>query len=179
MFRLWVAISAAAWAAAPAQDALEDNREYKAWAIQKPGAWVQWKVETQTGAMKVQTELTTTLRRKTAEKAVLEDKTVVTIGDGTRDHTGIREIASKLKKGTTGEGDKCEIAREGDEEIEIKGRKIACHWIEMKLTDRPGASIKAWFTDDIVGGCARKVIKHDEAGKMGLTMTVVDWGKPE
>jgi hypothetical protein len=178
MFRLFVALMVAAGAAAPVQDAPEDNREYKAWASLKPGAWVKWKIETQTGAMKVQSELTTKLVRLNGEKAVLEEKTVISMSDGNRDHTGTREIPSKLKKGTNGDGDKFEVAKEGEDELEIKGRKIRCHWIETRLTDRQGASIKVWTADEIVGGIAKKVIKHDEAGKMGLTMTVVDW-KPD
>ena len=179
MLRLWVALSAVAWAAAPPQEAPEDNREYKAWASLKPRSWVKWKVETQTGAMKIQSELTTTLLRLSPDKAVLEDKTVVSIGDASRDHTAIREVPSKLRKGTNGEGDKIEVAKEGDEELEIKGIKLRCHWIETKLTDQPGASVRVWTTDGVVGGCAKRVTKHDEAGKMGQTMTVVDWDKAE
>jgi hypothetical protein len=179
MLRIWIACAAAAGLAVPAQDELEENREYKAWAAEKPGAWVKWKVETQTGAMKVQTELTATLVKVTGEHAVLEEKTKVSIGDDAREHTKSREIPAKLRKGTTGEGDKFEIVKEGNEEIEIKGRALACHWIEMKLTDRRGASVKAWLAAEVVGGCARQVIKHDEAGKMGLTMTVVDWNRPK
>jgi len=175
MSRFGIALGALLSLVAAAQDEMEDNPEFKAWSKQKPGAWVKWSAETQTGAMKLSTDLTWTLKELTDQKAVIEELTILNVGEDRRQHTGSRTVASKIKKGTTSDGATIEVLKEGDEKITLKGRELTCHWVEMKLTGRQGGTMKVWKTDEIVGGAAKIVIKHDEAAKMTLTMTVVDW----
>ena len=175
MYRIGTVLVASLLLAAAAQDEMEDNPEFKAWSKEKPGAWVKWTVETQTGAMKMTTELTWTLKELSKEKAVIEEKTVLT-ADGVRnENVGTRALLPKNKKGTTSDGTKVEVLKEGDEKIALKGRDVKCHWVEMKLTGRQGGTMKVWKTDEVVGGTGRIVIKHDEAAKMTLSMTAVDW----
>ena len=163
---------AAALLGAGGQDEMVDNPEYASWARQKPKAWVRWKVETHTGAMRVETDLTWTLQKLTADQAIIEEKTVLN-GEKT-EHTTSRTLAPKIRKGTMSDGTKVDVINQGEEEITIKGRPIKCKWIEMKFTGRAG-SIKSWTTDEVVGGAAKMLIKHDVAGKLTMTMTVTDW----
>lgn len=175
MYRLGIALGALLVSSAAAQDEMEDNAEYKAWAKQKPGAWVKWSVETQTGAMKMSYDVTWTLKELTADKAVVEEKTVLGNGGKAPEHTNARTIPAKVKKGTNSEGARVELVKEGDEEVEVKGRPVKCRWVEMKLQGRTGGSLKVWKTDEIVGGAAKTAVKHDDAAKMTMTMTAVDW----
>jgi hypothetical protein len=181
MSRFAAALTAVLFVPAAVQDEMEDNVEYTSWAKQKPGAWVKWAVETNTGALKMASEVTWTLKELAPDKAVIEEKTVmnVTGAEKPAEHTSSRSIPAKVKKGTTSEGGKVEPLKEGDEELEIKGRKIKCHWVEMKLQARAGGAMKVWKTDEIVGGAAKTSIKHDDAAKMTMTMTVVDWKAAE
>ncbi len=176
MTRSAVALSFALMLAAAFQDEMEDNPEYKSWAKQKPGAWVKWNVETHTGAMTLSTELTWTLKELAADKAVIEEKTVLKIGDETpREQVSTRPVPAKVKKGMTSEGARVEVVKEGEEELVIKGRKMKCRWVEQRMSGRQGGSMKIWKSDEIVGGAAKVETKHDEAAKMTMTMTVVDW----
>lgn len=176
MYRIGIAVICFTLAQALAQDEMEDNHEYKAWAKQKPGAWVKWSVETNTGAMKMTSDVTWKLKELTAEKAVVEETTSVNLGGKTpTDHTSLRTVPAKVKKGTTSDGAKVELGKEGDEEVTVKGQAIKCHWVEMKLAGRAGGAMKVWRTDEIVGGAARISMKHDDAAKMTMTMTVTDW----
>jgi hypothetical protein len=45
----------------------------------------------------------------------------------------------------------------------------------MKLLGRTGGAVKVWKTDEVVGGAAKTLVKHDDAAKMTMTMTAVDW----
>lgn len=181
MSRLAAALSVFLLVSAQAQDEMEDNAEYKAWARQKPGAWVKWAVETHTGALKMTSEVTWTLKELAADKAVIEELTVISGANGAKpaEHTSSRTLPAKVKKGTMSDGGKAEILKEGDEDLEIKGRQTKCHWVEMKLQGRAGGAMRVWKTDEIVGGAAKTSIKHDDAAKMTMTMTVVDWKAAE
>lgn len=176
MIRPILALAAALVLAAAGQDEMVDNPEYASWARQKPGAWVRWKVETHTGAMKVETELTWTLQKLTPQEAVIEEKTVLN-GEKTG-HTSSRTLTPKIRKGTLSDGTRVEVPKEGEEEIQVKGRALKCKWVEQKFSGRAG-SIRTYASDDIVGGVAKMVIKHDVAGKLTMTMTVTDWKTSE
>lgn len=175
MFRTGILL-VAALSLRPGQEEMVANPEYAAWAKQKPGAWVKWSVET-TGAMKVASELTSRLKELSAEKAVLEETAVLSTGGDP--HVATRVVPAKIRKGQTAEGDKFTVQKEGEETLTIKKRELKCRWAELRLTERPGRSVKIWRTDEIVGGVARTVTKHDEAATMTLTMTVVDWKAAE
>lgn len=166
---------AAILASASAQDEKVDNPEYKAWSKQKPGAWVKMTLESTMGAMKMQSEIVAKLKELTAAEAVIEQTTTMTLGGNKQEQVTTRAVAAKISKGTMSDGAKVEDLGKGEEELEIKGAKVKCEWIEMKLTAKAGGTIKVWRSDQIVGGVAKTVVKHDEAAKMSMTMTAVDW----
>ena len=170
-------LMALALAGAVAQDETEENPEYKAWARQKPGAWVKWSVDSQTGSMKMSNELIWTLKELTADKVVIEEKTVFTAGadKAPTEHTSLITHPAKVKKGTTSDGAKAEQLRDGNEEIAVKGRTIKCKWVEQKLSGKTAGTRKIWRSDEVVGGAVKISMKLDDAAKMTMTMTVVDW----
>lgn len=155
------------------QDEMIDNPEYAGWAGQKVGAWVKFKTEMDAGGMKMEHSNTTKLKELTAEKAVLDQAIEMDMGGQKRTMNMPRTAPAKIKKGTDSEGFKSEQIAEGDEELEVKGTKIKCHWVEMKVDSKQGpATIKVWRTDKVIGGAAKMTIKSD---KMSMTMTAVDW----
>lgn len=176
MARFTLAIVAAALSLAAAQDEMVDNPEYKGWTGQKVGAWVKMKTENDTGGMKMESTTTTKLKEITAEKAVVDMATEMDMGGQMRTMNMSRTLPAKVKKGTDSEGSKVEILAEGDEEVEIKGTKYACHWVEMKMTSKSGTTnMKVWRCDKIIGGAAKMIMKMGDPVKMTMTMTVLEW----
>ena len=168
-------MAAAVLSLAAVQDTeMIDNPEYKGWAGQKAGARVVWKTEMDMGGMKMDNTTTTKLKEITAEKAIIEETSEMDMGGQKRTmNLPARTFPAKIKKGTDSEGSKCEITGEGDEELEVKGSKYKCHWVEMKVESKRGAAtIKVWRTDKIIGGAAKMTMKTKE---MNMTRTVTDW----
>jgi len=179
MFRFASLLAAAALLGAARQDEMVDNSEYKAWAKLKPGAWVKWNLETNMGAMKMQQVMTLKLKEVTAERVVLDQVITIDMGGKPQDQVTPRAIPAKIAKGTNSEGAKVEEIAKGEEELEVKGVKYKCPWVEMKITGKQGGTIRTWRNDQVIGGALKTVIKHDEAAKMTMTMTVTDWKDKE
>ena len=170
----WV-LAFAVLSLAAVQDELVDNPEYQGWAKQKAGAWVKFKMTNDMGTMKVEGEMTTKLKEISAEKAVLEQVMAFEVMGQKNEQKMSRTAPSKVKKGQDSEGHKYEITGEGDEEIEVKGKKIKCHWVKMKVQSKQGESIlKTWRTEEVIGGSA-KMEMSTEQPKMTMSMIAVDW----
>lgn len=167
-------MAVAALSLAAVQDEMIDNPEYQGWAGQKAGAWVKYKSEMDAGGMKMESTTTFKLKELTPEKAVISPTTDMDMGGEKRTmDMPARNAPARIKKGTDSEGSKVEIVKEGDEEVEVKGTKYKCHWVESKVTSKQGEmNVKVWRTDKIIGGAAKTTIKSD---RMNMTMTVVDW----
>jgi len=176
MTKLALALVAAALSVAAVQDEMIENPEYKGWKGQKAGAWVKYNVDTDAGTMKMASTMTFKLKEMTAEKAVIDSVTVMEMGGKKVETPSTRPVPARVKKGTNSEGAKYEKTGEGDEEIEVKGEKLACHWAEMKVEAKTGPStIKIWTNDKIVGGAAKLIMSFEKPQKMTMTMTAVDW----
>jgi hypothetical protein len=172
-----VLFALAALSLAAVQDEMIENPEYKSWSTQKAGAWVKFKMKTEIGERKMEGEVTTKLKEITDTKAVIEQTSTFEIMGQKQSNTLSRTLESKIKKGTDSEGSKSETVGEGDEEIEIKGKKMKCHWVQTKVSGKNGtALIKRWLADEIVGGAARMEITNDGGTmKMTSTLTAIDW----
>jgi hypothetical protein len=173
------ALAVAILLSAAVQDEKIDNPEFKAWSKHKPGAWVKMSLESNMGAMKMQSELVAKLKELTAGEAVLEQVTTMNLGGSKQEQVSTRAVPARIVKGTMSDGARVEETASGEEELEIKGAKIKCSWVEMKLTGKAGGTMKVWRSDQIVGGIAKTVVKHDEAAKMSMTMTAVEWKDKE
>ncbi len=149
-----------------------DNPQYKHWAKFKKGAYSKSKSETNMGSTKMEGEMTTTLKDLSAEKAVIEMKSVnIMMGTKTEAPPQSMDIPAKVKK-TEDTGKKPEM-KEGDEEIEVAGKKIKCHWVEM-VTEQGGqkTTTKTWTTDEIPGQVAKMEMTN---AQMTMKSSVVEF----
>ncbi len=165
---------AAVLAGAGPQDEMVENPEYKGWVGQKVGAWVKYKSEWDAGGKKMESIAVFKLKELTPEKAVISPTTEMDMGGEKRTmDMPARNVPAKIKKGTDTEGSKVEILKEGEEEIEVKGTKYKCQWVDAKVTNKLGEmNIRVWRSDKIVGGAAKMTMKSDQGN---MTMTAVDW----
>lgn len=176
MSRIAIAWLTAFFSLAAAQDEMIENPEYKGWASQKVGAWVKQKLSNDMGTMKVEGDMTTTLKELTPEKAVLEVKTVVDVMGQKNESSMTRTAPVKIRKGTDGHGGKVETIAEGDEELTIKDKKYKCHWIQMKITSKQGTMMaKNWRSDQIPGGSVKLEINSEGPPKTTMTLNVTEW----
>jgi hypothetical protein len=150
-----------------------DNPDYQRWASFKVGSWVKMKSEIEAGGnkMALPQELTHTLLELDDKKVVVEEVLVNTLLD--KDSPKQEKSKKRSYKSTTS---KKEAAMEGDEEIEIAGKKMKCHWVELKSTT---ASSKTWSHPDVPGGTVRmELTMASAAGKTSLTrLFATSWEK--
>ena len=122
-----------------------ENPEYRRWASFKVGSWVKMKseIDNQGNKMELPLETTFTLLEVDDKKVVVEELTVNTLlaKDSPKQEKARKRTYPATRK-------QKEEMKEGDEEIEIAGKKIACHWIEAKSS---AASGKIWSSPDVPG----------------------------
>ena len=115
MKSLSFALIAAILAGAGPQETLVENPEYKGWVGQKPGAWVKYSVETDTGGRKAPSTMILKLKEITADKVVLEQVSIMEVGGRQVETPMTRTVPAKVREGTNSEGAKIEKLGEGDE----------------------------------------------------------------
>jgi hypothetical protein len=167
-------LAAAALAAICAQDKI-DNPEYKNWSGCKADSWVTMKMETEMGPMKSVMEQTHKLVEISADKAVVETSGKMTAPAAADLPPTKREIPAKVdKQEPPADAPKPEV-KEGDEEIEVGGKKVKCHWVETN-TEVNGVKTwtKIWSCQDIPGGVARMETKSDQ---MSMNSSATGWEK--
>jgi uncharacterized Zn-binding protein involved in type VI secretion len=162
--------------AAPPATKKIDNPTYTEWAKFKVGAFVETTTETtqmgQTSTMKS----TTKLVELTADKAVIESS-VVTMAGGQeyampatkRDEPKTIEVPDVKAP----EPKDKPVVKEGEETIEVTGKKVACKTHEMTM-DISGMKTwsKTWLTKEIPGGMAKMESKTDgKVGEMTISST--------
>jgi hypothetical protein len=151
------------------QDAVFEDPEYKGWAACKPGSWVKHKDEGQGMIM----EWTEKLKSVNENEAVLETILVTTFkGKVTKDDKpGERKVKAKEKVPRLPQ-----VVKEGEEEIAVAGKKLACRWTVYEREEGgKKISIKTWTSDQIPGGTARMEITSGGASVM--KRTVLAWEK--
>jgi len=154
----------------PRQDV--ENPQFKYWSGCKPGSWVKMKMEMEVGGNKSEGEMSYKLLELKDDVAVVEVSGKM--------KAGAQEFpipAQKQEIKAKEPADKVKIEKEGDEVIEVAGKKLKCHWYEFttKNGDQTSKS-KAWLSMDVPGGITK--------GEMGLPnsdkpmiMTAVEWEK--
>jgi hypothetical protein len=173
MLKLGLAVSA--MLALCIQDEV-DNAEYKNWSSCGVGSWVTMKMETEAAGNKTEMEQTHKLVEKTDAKCVVETSGKMVVAGNTMDlPANKRDIPAKIKKGDAKEGEK---PKEGDEEIEVGGKKVKCHWVES-TSENAGTktTAKVWTCDDIPGKVAKIVSKSEGAAASSMTMVASGWEK--
>jgi hypothetical protein len=126
------------------QDA--ENPDYKRWATCKVGSWVKLKseIEGNGNKMALPLETTMTLLELDDKQAVVEELTVNTMQpkDSPKQEKAKKRTYKATRKQKEGE------LKEGDEELEVAGKKLTCHWTEV--TGASG-SVKTWVSPEVPG----------------------------
>lgn len=154
-----------------------DNPEYEMWAKFKAGSFAVMKMETETGGNKSDMEYTYTLKEITKDKAVVETKGHMMMGGNKIDiPANSRDIPAKVKKAEAGEKKDAPKHKEGDEEIEVGGKKVKCHWTESD-SEASGMKThsKTWMCKDIPGNIAKMESKSEGAMKSTTKMWADKW----
>jgi len=160
-------------AAARADDV--PNELYERWKGFKVGSSVTFHSDVETAGVKVEYEATSTLTELSAEKAVVEVTGFTRLGDKKLDAKPKRfEYAATKKPEAKPDADKPPPSKkEGDEELDVGGKKIKCHWVEEKTDDGTSKTTeRSWFSSEVPGGVVRQDVTVDGAAK-NTTHTVV------
>lgn len=148
-----------------------DNLQYKYWANCKPGSWVKMKMEMEIGGQKGDSEMTYKLLEVKPDMVIVEVSGKSKFG-GQEYPVAPQKQEFKAKE----PADKTKIEKEGDEEIEVAGKKLKCHWYQFSNkvgeTETKG---KGWMSMDIPGGMAKGEMKP--SGTTTILMTALEWEK--
>ena len=123
-----------------------DNPEYKAWASFKPGSWV--KRETLWAREKP-------YEIKLVLKSVSENELQVEMTAPVIDQPKpvIRDVGITARVPAPG----TKYLAEGNQEIEVAGRKLRCHWVEYEINSPiHGPQVtREWTSGEVPGGTVR------------------------
>lgn len=150
----------------------KDNPQFKYWSEWKPGAWVKHKMEMEQAGQKMEMETTIKLLEATAEKVVTESSGKMKLPGGREMATPAQKQELKPKDPKMGTIDK-----EGEEEIEVGGKKLKARWIQMSM-EQAGKkmSAKVWLCKEIPGGMAKNEITPEGATVPTMKFQAVEWG---
>lgn len=142
-----------------AEEETIENELYKQWAKFKPGSYSVMKMTAEMAGTKTETVMRQTLKELTKEKAVVEyqSKTIMA-GQEFEAPAHTQEIPATVRKAkveaTEQEDEKDPDVKttEGEEEIEVAGKKMKTKWIES-VTKHEGMVIKSrvWVCEDVPG----------------------------
>ena len=144
-----------------------DNPSFKAWAKFKPGSSVTLAATNDTGGMKSEAQIIYTLKSNDGKEAVITMTGSTTV-NGAKTDMQASDIKHPAKTKKVAAAKDAPKAEEGDEEIEIVGKKVKCHWIKT-LTEANGykTTRTVWTSDTIPGGTAK--IESTTEGKMKMS----------
>ena len=149
-----------------------DNPQFKYWSSCKPGSWVKMKMEMEMAGKKAESETIHKLLEIKDGIAVIEVSGKTKMGE--------KEFplpAQKQEIKAKESADKIKIEKEGEEEIEVAGKKLQCRWFEVtsKSGDKESKS-KVWMSMDIPGGMAKGLMGLPRSEK-AAQMTALEWEK--
>ena len=172
------------------------NPAYQEWSQFKPGSFVstyQTVLVHQDPALMLESgeppnaqvyRDTQKLLMVTPERAVVED-TAAEVGPGEEIvHPAVKLVflndhsAIATTKPPAGEETKL---TEGDEAVQVNGKKIQTHWVESSIKAGADESVaKSWLSDEIPGGLVRETVKKYKNGKLIFDSdeTVIDYQAP-
>jgi hypothetical protein len=152
--------------------AAQDPLQGQGWATFNVGSWVKLRTTVEQPGKKFESELRAELVSRSAEVVVLE-RTMTAIVDG---KPGRSETQRVTVSTTPSKPNKVE--QEGDEEIELAGKKLQCHWLEIRQ-DSQGAQnrVRMWFSPEIPGGLARVQTTPEKGVGLTVRVAAVAWEK--
>lgn len=151
-----------------------DNPDYLHWKQFKVGSMSKIVQVTRMGANEFKSEVITTLKEVTDEKAVISVQTVTySMGNRISNPPMNREFPAKIEKVVPPgiEGAEKPRIEKGVETILVAGRKVVCQW--LKTTSKTGGNTsvtKTWSSESIPGRLAKQEAKV--TGTMNTTTVV-------
>jgi len=146
-----------------------ENPEYARWAKFKAGSWVKCKTEIDNAGNKMllPTETTFTLLEVDDKQVVIEEVTVNTLQpkDSPKQEKAKKRTYRATRKQKDGE------TKEGDEEVDVAGKKLACHWTEVA---GGSGSVKTWLSPEVPGVVKMEVVL---ISKSVQRLTATAWEK--
>lgn len=147
-----------------------DDPAFKRWTGSKAGSWVKFRRETVNAEGKtfdLKQEILQTLAEIDDQKAVVH----TTLEGGGKAGKPVKDTyRAKTPLPDT-------IEKEGDEEIEVAGKKLTCHWVQGKLMAAGRTLARAYLHPDIPGGIARLDLIAFGEGKPHARHVAVGWEK--
>ncbi len=148
-----------------------DNPTYKSWTKFKAGSSVTLTATNDTGGMKSEALIVYTLKSCDGKEAVVTMTGNTTVnGAKTEMPASDARHAAKAKKVAAAKD--APKPQEGDEEIEVAGKKLKCHWVKT-VTETGGykTTKTVWWSDAIPGGMAKS--ESTTEGKMKMSSILV------
>ncbi len=148
-----------------------DNAEYKNWAQFKAGTWVKTQMVSEAGGNKTEMMTTTKLISVDADKAVVESTTdMKMMGQDIKGQPMKRDVPAKVKKGEPAKD--APKPEEGDEDVEVGGKKLKCHWTKT-VSEAGGTTTTTtvWTNNDVPG----TVVKMSMDGASKMESIVVEY----
>ncbi len=155
-----------------------DNPTYLSWAKFKVGAQVRYRQEMDMAGNKTESEIVYSLVEITPEKAVVEMKVATIImGNKTEMPATKVEYLAKVPKTNLPQAAAPETqiksdSKQGDEEIDVVGKKMKCHFIETTTEQNGGPIVSKIYTSDEIPGTLVKSVTNMEK-PMKITTTIV------
>jgi hypothetical protein len=151
-----------------------DNPEYKMWSGFKAGAFVKFKMVSEASGNKSETEQTVKLVEITPAKAVVE-MTIVAMGNKLPPQK--RDIPAKITPQPVKDAKTQAVkAAEGDEDIDVGGKKVKAHWTESTV-DMSGnkTTSRVWQAKTVPGGTVKMESRTTGGMTSKTTMVATEW----
>lgn len=140
-----------------------DNPAYQNWAKYKPGTSITYSQKMDAGGMKMQTEMTQTLKELTPEKAVVEMAMSSAMMPGSKQTMDIPakvEEANAVKPGQLPPGVKGETKSLGKEKLKVGDKEYECEVTQFTGEQQGMKSEgKSWTTDELPGNLVKMEMK--------------------
>ncbi len=168
--------------AAHAEETIE-NDVYKHWAQFKPGSFCKMKSVSKVMGQTTEITMTTTLKMVTKEKVVLMVASATkNAGQEFKMPPQKLEHLARIPKPKPEElakqkGKVSDVkAKEGKEELSVKGKKIKTNWHESTIKmGKMTTKSKTWMSETIPGQVVKSVSTTEGEMKMVTEMTLVDY----
>lgn len=156
--------------------ALQDqvsNPEYEGWARFKPGSSVTMRIQTDPAPAKNSYIVIKSTFDKISEDLV----ELKTQGDTYFEGKKIMSLPSPDEKRAKLDAKTFpEALKQGDETLDLAGKKVKCHWKETdEEWEFKKCHLKTWWTEEIPGGIAKRTITPPAGGV--TTHLVTAWEK--
>ncbi len=148
-----------------------ENPTYKSWSKFKAGSSVTLRADNVTNGIKSEAEIVYTLKSIDADEAVVTMTGSTTVqGTKTEMTPSDAHHPAKIQKGEPAKD--AAKPEQGDEVIEVAGKKLKCHWVKV-VHESNGlkTTTKTWTSDAVPGGTAK--IESVTDGRMKMTSTQV------